>query len=87
MRNLIDTIFSPVLNWLHSISSAISQMAVPLARPLDISKYFGYFGMLGSGWQDFIKTVCALAFIYCICYLVVTQVDLFRKFKDAVKWW
>lgn len=87
MIALVDSIFSPVLAWLGSIYSSISNLSVPVSRPLDLSKYFGVFGYFGSAWIDFIKTVCALAFIYGVCYLVVTQIDLFRKFKDVIKWW
>lgn len=87
MRSLIDTIFQPVLTWLQSIINSINDMSVPLSRPINIDNYFGYFALFGSGWQDFVQTVCALAFIYGICYLVVIQIGLFSKFKDIIKWW
>jgi hypothetical protein len=87
IRALIDTIFGPVLGWLTKIYTSISDLSIPLSRPLNVDKYFGYFGLLGSGWQDFIKTVCALAFVYGIAFIVVTQLEFFRKFKDVIKWW
>jgi hypothetical protein len=87
MRAFIDTIFTPVLSWLQGIIDSIRDMSVPLARPIDVDKYFGYFGLFGSGWQDLIETVCTLAFIYGICYVVVSQIGLFTKFKDFIKWW
>ncbi|OMD76582.1 hypothetical protein [Paenibacillus odorifer] len=87
MRNLIDTIFGPVLGWLTSISSRLSSLSVPMARPLNLSNYFGYFEWLGSYWMTFITTCCTLAFIYLIIYLVRTQSGLFLKFKEFIQWW
>jgi hypothetical protein len=87
LRALIDTVFGPVLNWLTHIYDDIRRLSVPVARPLNVNDYFGVFGMFGPGWMDFAKTVCALGFIYGVCYIVVTQIELFRKFKDVVKWW
>lgn len=87
IRALIDTIFNPVLQWLTSIYNSIMSLTVPVSRPFNIDNYFGVFGLMGSGWTDFVKTVCALAFIYCLCYVVVTQAGLFQKFKDFIKWW
>lgn len=87
MRPLIDTIFAPVLNWLQNMIITIDSLSVPYSRPLNISNYFGYFSMFGNGWLFFIKTTTTLAFIYGVSYLVVTQVGLFIKFKDMIKWW
>lgn len=87
MRNLIDTILNPLLNWLNSVFTTIKELSVPLARPLDISQYLGVFGYLGPFWISFITTACALAFIYVVSYLVVSQRGLIIKFKDMIKWW
>jgi hypothetical protein len=87
MRALIDSVFKPVLNWLQNIYDSISDLIVPISRPLNVDNYFGVFGYFGSGWQDFAETVCVLAFIYVVCYVIVTQIELLRKFKDLVKWW
>lgn len=87
MRAFIDTIFSPVLGWLQSVITTIDSLSIPFSRPLNISYYFGYFSMFGNGWVFFIKTVTTLAFLYGVSYLVVTQIGLFIKFKDMIKWW
>jgi len=87
MRPLIDTIFNPVLSWLQGIINYIDSLSIPVSRPLNISYYFGYFSLFGDGWEYFIRTVATLAFIYGVSYLVVTQIGLFTKFKDMIKWW
>lgn len=86
MRALIDTIFSPVLAWLTSIYNQIQEMSVPLARPLDVSKYLGVFGYMGA-WTSFVTTAFALGFIYMVVFIVVSQRELFIRFKEIVKWW
>jgi hypothetical protein len=65
----------------------INSLSVPVSRPIDLSNYFGWFGLLGPYWQLFITTAGALGFIYLICYLIMSQVGLFSKFKDLIKWW
>lgn len=87
MRNLIDTIFGPVLIWLNNISSSISSLSVPVSRPINFGRYFGHLSFLGPHWITFITTVCTLAFIYFVIYLIKTQSGLFIKFKDMIKWW
>lgn len=87
MRNFIDTVFNPLLNWLNSIYNNLSELSVPLSHPLDISKYLGVFALLGGGWISFIVNVCLMAFIYIVCFIIVAQNGLYLKFKDSIKWW
>ncbi|MNN62873.1 hypothetical protein D3C81_1782070 [compost metagenome] len=87
MRNLVDSVFSPLINWLNNVISYLQHLSVPLSRPLDYSKYFGYFSMLGSYWMTLITTVCVLSFIYMITYIIVANIGLIRKFKDLIQWW
>lgn len=87
MRAVIDTMFAPLLQWLQSIIDTIGSLSLPVAQSLDISKYFGYFGLFGAGWQYFIQTVVTLSFIYGISYLIVVQMGLLSRFKDLIKWW
>ncbi|MNW41495.1 hypothetical protein D3C74_186340 [compost metagenome] len=87
MRNFIDTIFNPVLGWLQSISDGLRSLSIPVARPIDFGKYLGHFSFLGSKWITFITTICTLGFIYLILFFIVSNIGLFRKFKDMIKWW
>ncbi len=87
MRGLIDTMFSPVLGWLYSIVSAIQSVIVPAARPFSLSDYFGYFDFLGPAWKTFITTVCTLGFIYLLIFFIMSNIGLFRKFKDILFRW
>ncbi|AHM67482.1 hypothetical protein PPSQR21_038440 [Paenibacillus polymyxa SQR-21] len=87
MRNFVDSIFGPILGWLNGIAVSLSDLSVPLSRPLNFSKYFGYFSFLGSTWMTFITTCCTLAFIYLIVYIIKTQWGLILHVKDLIKWW
>ena len=87
MKNLIDTIFSPVLLFLNSISDSLRSLSVPLARPLDFGKYLGHFTFLGPVWITFITTVCTLGFIYFLVYFIVNNMGLFQKLKNFIHWW
>jgi hypothetical protein len=87
LKGIIDTIFSPFLNWLNSIYNSIMSLEVPLSRPINIGEYLGIFGYLGPYWISFIVTAGLLGFIYIVCFIVVAQQGLIIKFKDTIKWW
>jgi hypothetical protein len=87
MRDLIDSIFSPFLNWLTDIYNRIHDLSVPLARPINLSSYFGFFSFLGPVWTTCISTIIALAVVYFIAYVVVNNIGLIQRFKNLIKWW
>jgi hypothetical protein len=87
MKNLIDTIFNPLLTWLTSCYTSIDNLIVPLSRPLDLNKYLGIFSYLGTAWVYFITISCTLAFVYVVSYIVVSQQGMLIRFKDLIKWW
>lgn len=87
MIALIDTIFNPVIAWLFSIRSYISELSVPLSRPLNITQYLGPFALLGPYWITFISTACVFAFIYIVAFIVMMLQGTYLKFKDSIKWW
>lgn len=87
MINLINAIFMPITGWLRDLLYSMSNISVPLARPINFGAYFGYFSFLGPVWITFITTVCTLGFIYFVIYLVMSSTGLYLKFKNSVKWW
>jgi hypothetical protein len=87
MHDLVDTITMPLLNWLTDIYNRLNSLSVPLARPLNLSHYFGYFSLLGSAWQTCITTSIALAVLYLLVYVISNNIGLLQRFKNLIKWW
>lgn len=87
MKPFIDTIFSPVLGWLLSIKNMLTSLSVPLSRPVPVQQFLGPFGLFGPYWSTFVGTICALAFIYVVVYLIKNASGLYLQFKQAIKWW
>lgn len=89
LRGFVDTIFSPVLNFLNNIFNILTnaRLSVPRVGLFDIFDYFPYFNMFGPGWRNFVVTVAFLAFTYIILYLIMNNLGFFSKIKDAIKWW
>jgi hypothetical protein len=87
MRDLVDSIFTPLLLWLTDLYNRIHELSIPLARPLNLSNYFGYFNFLGPTWTSCITTVIGLSVIYFIAYVIMANIGLLIKFKNMVKWW
>jgi hypothetical protein len=87
MHDLIDSIFTPLLSWLSDLYNRIHDLSIPLARPINLSSYFGYFNILGPVWRTCITTTIALTVIYLIAYVIVANMGLLIKFKNMVKWW
>lgn len=87
MRSIVDSVIGPLLTWLIDVYDRIMQLSVPLSRPIDFGKYFGYFTFLGAEWLLLISQTALLAFIYLVAYIVMSNIGLLRKFKDLIKWW
>ncbi|PAE14711.1 hypothetical protein CHH91_17830, partial [Virgibacillus sp. 7505] len=66
IKELIDTIFDPVIGWLTMIRQTISSMQVPASRGLDVGQYLGPLTSLGPGWTTFITTGIFLGMVYLI---------------------
>jgi hypothetical protein len=75
MHSIVDSIMGPLLMWLTQIYDRIRELSVPLGRPLDLGKYFGYFVVLGPQWMMLITQVAFMAFVYLII------LDLFGNSK------
>lgn len=89
MRGFVDTIFSPVLDFLKQILSNLvsARLEIPKGKLFDVFDYFPYFSMFGPGWRNFVVTVAFLSFTYLILYFVLNNIGFFLKLKDAIKWW
>ena len=87
MINLIDNIFRPFLMWLNQLTSYLTNLSVPLSRPLDLSKYFSIFAFLGPAWTTVITTAISLIVIYLILMVIVNNLDLLIKFWHMIKFW
>lgn len=89
MRGFVDTIFSPILNFLNGIFNNLTsaRLSVPRGKLFDVFDYFNYLGMFGPAWRNFVVTVAFLSFIYLILYLILNNIGFFIKVKDAIKWW
>jgi hypothetical protein len=87
VTDLIDTIYAPIIQWLTDIYNRILLLSVPLARPLNLSSYFGYLNLLGPVWKTCITTIISLAVVYGILYVIVKNIGLIIKLKTLIKWW
>lgn len=87
MIALIDSIFAPLLGWLMNIRGFITELSVPVARPINISNYLGPFVLLGPYWMTFISTAALLGFVYVVTFIIVSTNGMAIKFKDTIKWW
>lgn len=87
MKGLIDSVFGPVIEFLTTILTFIEELSVPVSRPFDPSNYLAPLTLLGPYWFNFVTTVCMLAFIYVVVFLIVAYNGMYIKFKDNIKWW
>lgn len=87
MKNLIDTIFNPILDFIDNISSSLSELSIPLSRPIPIENYLAVFNYLGPYWTAFLISIITMAFIYLVIYIIISQKDLLIDFKNLLKWW
>lgn len=87
MKDIIDTIFDPLIQVLNQIITLFSDLSVPASRGLNISDFLPQIGLLPNGWIIFVETIIMLSVIYMITYVIMAYKGLFLKFKDAIKFW
>lgn len=87
MINMIDSIFSPLIGWLSTIYSYLTDISVPLSRPINLSNYFGVFKVLGPAWTTVITTTISLTVIYLVVMVIMQNLGFIIKFKNLIKWW
>jgi hypothetical protein len=87
MKNLIDSIFNPVIKLMDQMQSKLSSIGTISAKGLDLDNYLGFLTILGPSWSGVISSfLSALSFIG-ILYLVKTNSRIYLWFKDLIKWW
>lgn len=86
MIAVIDTVFSPVLNWLNALRDYLLQASVPVSRPIEFANVFSPFAMLGS-WSVVVSNIFVMVFVYCIVYVVSNGIGVLESFRNVIKWW
>ena len=87
MKNLIDTIFHPFVNFLNQLIDLLGNVTMPADRPVNILMYLNPFGVLGTAWITLIQSFLALLVLYFIIYFIKNGQEMLIKFKDTIKWW
>ena len=87
MIALIDTVFSPVLNWLTQIYNYLINVNIPTFHALNLGNIFRPLNMISPAWSFLISNVFVMAVAYLIIHLVIGGSDLYLRFKNSIKWW
>lgn len=87
MIALIDTIFSPVMNWLSQIISYLHSATIPKSYSLELGSLFAPLNMISPSWTLLITNIFIMFVTYSIVYISVNGTGLYLQFKEAIKWW
>lgn len=87
MIALIDTIFTPVLNWLTQIINYLHSATIPTSYTLEIGSLFAPFAMISPAWALLITNIFIMIVTYSIIYISMNATGLYLQFKEAIKWW
>lgn len=87
MNNFVDSLFSPVTQFLDQAYSKLSGVGVVAAKGVHLDDYFGIFGVLGNQWVGVITSaITALIFLYALDNVQkISRVLLW--FKALIKFW
>lgn len=87
MNNFVDSIFSPVLQFLQLMIDRIGGVGTIAAKGVRLNDYFGFFSVLGSAWTGVITSfLAALSFVF-VLYMVQKYSRVLLWLKDLIKWW
>ena len=87
LRNAIDSIFAPPLEFLRLARSYLSHASLVAGHGININNYLGFFGYLPPSMQAVLNSLFASVVLLSILLLVKTILRLYYAFKDASKWW
>lgn len=87
MINFIDSIFSPVIQFLQLMIDRLGGIGSIAAKGIRLDHYFGFFTVLGPAWTGVITSfLAALTFIFTL-YMIQKYSRVLLWFKDLIKWW
>jgi hypothetical protein len=87
MINLIDSIFSPVVQFLDLMIGKLSALGTLTAKGVRLDDYLGFFSILGPAFTALISSlIVCLTFLY-VLYMIQKQSRVLLWFKALIKWW
>lgn len=87
MRNFIDSIFGPIIQFLALINEKLGEIGTVAARGLRLDDYFGVFAILGPAWTGVISSLLSSLFFLAVLYVIKHYSGVLLYLKDLIKWW
>lgn len=87
LRNFIDSIFSPPLEFLKLARSYLNQTSLVAGHGINLNNYLGFFGYLPPAMQAVVNSLFASITLLAILQLVKVIIRMYYAFKDGAKWW
>lgn len=87
MRNFVDSIFDPVIQFLQLMIDKLSGIGTVSAKGVRLDHYFGFFSILGPAWTGVISSLLVSLLFVGILYMIQKNSRVLLWFKDLIKWW
>ncbi|SFT00472.1 hypothetical protein [Paenibacillus sp. 453mf] len=87
IRNFIDSIFSPPLEFLNMAYRYLNEVSLVAGQGINLNKYFVFFGYLPSSMQAVINSLLAALILLSVLQLVKVIMRMYYAVKDGSKWW
>lgn len=87
VRNMIDSIFSPPIEFLKMAIKYMDQVGTIAGHGISLNKYMGFFGYLPSSFQAVINSLLASIVLLAILLVVKSIVRMYYAIKDGSQWW
>lgn len=86
MTNFIDSLFSPILQFLDLMLGKLNDLSTVAAKGIRLDHYFGIFGIIGNEWTAVITSlISSLIFLYTL-YMIQKYSRVLLWLKDLIKW-
>ncbi|MEK4477814.1 hypothetical protein NSQ91_31885 [Paenibacillus sp. FSL R7-0048] len=87
LRNFIDSIFAPPLEFLRLAKTYLNQTSLVAGHGISLNKYLGFFDYLPPSMQNVMNSLLASIVLLAILQLVKAIIRMYFAFKDGAKWW
>lgn len=87
LKNFIDSIFAPPLEFLKLAISYLNQTSLVAGHGINLNNYLGFFGYLPASMQSVINSLLASITLLAILQLVKVIIRMYYAIKDGAQWW
>jgi hypothetical protein len=87
VKNFIDSIFQPPIQFLDMIFDLLSRVSMVAGRGINLNNYFGFFAYLPAPMQSVVHSLLSAVMLLALLQLIKAIMRMYGQVKGWIKWW